>query len=222
MAIKEIAKFKLSAEERTVIQHECGVLERCHHPNIVHFLEKSETKTHIYIVTELLLEGDLYEYARNKGFLEEYEASIIIKQIIQAIMYLNAMGLIHRDLKPENIMVPDWLMQILKRKEKDLVERVKLIDFGFSIYATMLSEIPKEEKFLGSLNYVAPEIIQQRDYDQTVDNFSIGVIMYFVLSGTLPFEAIVPEETKRLTIECKPPMDNIHWSNISDQVQLLH
>lgn len=60
VAIKEIAKFKLSKESKDIIQHECSILERCHHPNIIHFVEMSETKNHIYIVTELMTEGDLY------------------------------------------------------------------------------------------------------------------------------------------------------------------
>lgn len=64
------------------------------------FLEKSETKTHIYIITELMDEGDLDEYVKEKTFLEEYEASIIMKQIIEAVVYLNSLGLIHRDMKP--------------------------------------------------------------------------------------------------------------------------
>ena len=100
VAIKEIAKFKLSKESRDIIQHECAILERCHHPNIIRFVEMSETKTHIYIVTELMAEGDLYEYVRRQCFLDEYEASIVMKQIIQAVLYLDALGLIHRDLKP--------------------------------------------------------------------------------------------------------------------------
>jgi len=83
-----------------VIQHECGILERCHHPTIVRFVEKSETKTHIYIITELMDEGDLGEYVKQKIFLDEYEASIIMKQLIEATVYLNSLGLIHRDLKP--------------------------------------------------------------------------------------------------------------------------
>ena len=99
-------------------------------------------------------------------------------------MYLNALGLIHRDLKPENILVH-------KRAEKDLIERVKIIDFGFAIYNSVLEDVPNSEKFIGSLNYVAPEVIQQKVYDQTIDNFSLGAIMYFMLSGNLPFEAVV-------------------------------
>lgn len=151
--------------------------------------------------------------------MEEFEASIIVKQIIQAIMYINAMGLIHRDLKAENILVQMGLIQVHKREDKTLIERVKLIDFGFAVYASMLSDVPLSERFLGSLNYVAPEVIQQQDFDQSIDNFSLGVIMYFMLCGSLPFEAVMPEETKRLTIECKPPMEGQHWANISDKVR---
>jgi calcium/calmodulin-dependent protein kinase I len=59
----------------------------------------------MYIITELMNEGDLDEYVKTKTFLEEYEASIIMKQLIESLLFLNSLGLIHRDLKPENIMV---------------------------------------------------------------------------------------------------------------------
>jgi serine/threonine protein kinase len=81
-------------------------LKQCHHPNIVKFLGEFKTKTHIYIVTEILTEGDLYEYTKRHGFLEEYEAAIVLKQLIDSILYLNEeLGIIHRDLKPENVLV---------------------------------------------------------------------------------------------------------------------
>jgi len=81
-------------------------LKQCHHPNIIKFLGEFKTKTHIYIVTEILTEGDLYEYTKRNGFLEEYEAGIVLKQLIDSILYLNEeLGIIHRDLKPENVLV---------------------------------------------------------------------------------------------------------------------
>lgn len=80
-------------------------MKLCHHPNIIKFLQEYKTKTHLYIVMELLEEGDLFEYVKKNSFLEEYEAAIIFKQIVDAINYLNELGIIHRDLKPENVMV---------------------------------------------------------------------------------------------------------------------
>lgn len=96
------------------------MLKQCHHPNIVKFIEEYKTNTHIYIVTELLSEGDLFEYTRKKSFLEEYEAAIIFKQLTEAILYLNEMGIIHRDLKPENIMVT----LVLNRSLWDRIKRL--------------------------------------------------------------------------------------------------
>jgi serine/threonine protein kinase len=104
-ALKIIEPKKLTPGERDVLKREIGILKQCHHPNIVRFIEEYKTNTHIYIVTELLSEGDLFDYTRKKSFLEEYEASVIFKQLTEAILYLNEMGIIHRDLKPENIMV---------------------------------------------------------------------------------------------------------------------
>jgi serine/threonine protein kinase len=118
----------LSLAEKEVLKRETGILKQCHHPNIVKFLGEFKTKTHIYIVTELLSEGDLFEYTKKNGFLEEYEAAIILKHLIDAILYLNEeLGIIHRDLKPENVLVK-------MNDEKKMVLRVKLIDFGFGVF----------------------------------------------------------------------------------------
>jgi serine/threonine protein kinase len=58
-----------------------------------------------------------------------------------------------------------------------------------------------------------------KEFDHTVDNFSIGVIMYYMLSGSLPFDAVLQEETNRLTVECKVSIENAHWSNVSENVK---
>jgi len=88
------------------LKRECGILKQCHNPNIIKFIADYKTKTHLYIVTELLTEGDLFEYTRKNKFLDEYEAAIIFRQLADTILYLNESGIIHRDLKPENVMVP--------------------------------------------------------------------------------------------------------------------
>jgi len=86
-------------------------------------------------VTELLTEGDLFEYTKKFTFLEEYESAIIFKQLVEAIKYLNHdLGLIHRDLKPENVLV-------MLNKEKSLVQRPIIIDFGFAVYKDNLKNL---------------------------------------------------------------------------------
>lgn len=79
-------------------------------------------------------EGDLFEYTKKNTFLQEYEAAIILKQLIEAVKYLNELGLIHRDLKPENVMV-------ITNKDKSIISRVKLIDFGFAVYKNNIKNL---------------------------------------------------------------------------------
>jgi serine/threonine protein kinase len=101
VAVKVIEKQKLTESEKEVIKFEKSILELCHHPNIVRFNCDYSTKTRMYIVTELVRGGDLFELTKKYTFLEEYEAAIIFKQLVEAIKYLNVeLGLIHRDLKP--------------------------------------------------------------------------------------------------------------------------
>jgi serine/threonine protein kinase len=159
VAVKVIEKFRLSENEKEVIKFEKGILELCHHPNIIRFFGDYNTKTRIYIVTELLTDGDLFEYTKKSTFLEEHEAAIIFKQLVEAIKYLNIeLGLIHRDLKPENVLV-------LLNKEKTLIQRVKLIDFGFAVYKSNLKNLSDQEKFAGTPGFVAPEIFMGEEYD---------------------------------------------------------
>ena len=106
----------------------------------------------MFIVTELCTEGDLFDYVKRKGFLEETEAASILRQLTEAILYLNnEMGIIHRDLKPENIMVKLC-------EDKSRVHKVKIIDFGFGVYKDQLTDLPLDEKFAGTPGFIAPEV----------------------------------------------------------------
>lgn len=154
VAVKVIEKFKLSAAEREVVKNECSILELCHHPRIAVFMKKIESKTSLYLITELMKEGDLADHIRKKDFLEEFEASLVIRQLLEAVVYLGSVGIIHRDLKAENIM-------IRLHKDKTEIEAIKLIDFGFAIFKDSLSGVRTKEKYVGTPNYAAPEIMQQ-------------------------------------------------------------
>jgi serine/threonine protein kinase len=74
-------------------------------------------------------------------------------------------------------------------KEKNTVQRVKIIDFGFAIYKNNLNNLDKRSKFAGTPGFVAPEIFLGEEYDESVDMFSLGIIMYFMLCGNLPFNS---------------------------------
>lgn len=74
-----------------------------------------------------------------------------------------------------------------------MVEKVKIIDFGFAVFQESLKNMKAAEKFAGTPGYLAPEILRFEEYDETVDNFSLGVILYFMLSGILPFHNVIHE-----------------------------
>ena len=159
VAIKIVENFKFSNAEKEVIKRECSILGQCRHPNIIKFLGEFKTKSHWYIVTELMEEGDLFGYTRKKEFLEEYEAAIVFRQLVDTIIYVNReLGVIHRDFKPENVMV-------VRNKEKDIITKVKLIDFGFGIFKDKLGELPPREKYAGTPGFIPPEIYKMEEFD---------------------------------------------------------
>lgn len=149
------------------------------HPNIVKFKEEFVTIEYLYYVIELVDGMDLFKYVSDKEYLNEHEAGIIMGEILLAVKYLTNVGIVHRDLKPENIMLK------IDRKgvQKEPLE-VKIIDFGFAMY---IKELNATGQCCGTINYVAPEIFQGRPYNFKTDIFSLGVILYFMIRGELPF-----------------------------------
>ena len=79
-------------------------------------------------------------------------------------------------------------------KDKNIAFRVKIIDFGFAVYKSNLKNLSNKEKYAGTPGYVAPEIFNLEEYDQGIDMFSLGIIMYFMLCGHLPFYSPIYED----------------------------
>lgn len=103
------------------------------HPLLVQYKHSIQTKTHLYIIIELCDGKDLFEYVKDYSCLPEYEASIILQQVILGVMYMHNLGIVHRDLKPENIMVSS---------DNGHVNKIKIIDFGFANYLETLQQLP--------------------------------------------------------------------------------
>ena len=159
------------------IKNEVRILKFCTHPNIVCMIDSFESFDSIFIIMEYMKGGDLFTYLRNcKHGIPESLSTSIIFQITTAIDYMHQCGVIHRDLKLENILIKSL-------SEKSIV--VKVSDFGLSAL-TSPSQDSKEK--LGTLHYVAPEILESKVYDNSVDVWSLGVIMYALLSGSFPFD----------------------------------
>lgn len=167
------------------VDRELSILERLNHPNIVALKAFYEDMDNYYIVMELVPGGDLMDFVAANGAIGEDATQVITKQILEGIAYVHNLGISHRDLKPDNILI----MQ-------DDPILVKITDFGLAKFSDNLTFM---KTFCGTLAYVAPEVItgkygssqmelQQKDnYSSLVDIWSLGCLVYVLLTSHLPF-----------------------------------
>ncbi|XP_021369212.1 hormonally up-regulated neu tumor-associated kinase homolog [Mizuhopecten yessoensis] len=182
VAIKVIDKKRAKQDSyvRKNLRREGKILQLARHPNIVQLFEIMETENSYYLVTELCKGGDLMDYICQRKKLEEREAKKFIRQIVSAIEYLHRLGILHRDLKVENLLLDE---------NRD----IKIIDFGLSntIKVSSSKDSVRAQEYLntqcGSPAYAVPELLGRKKYGPQVDVWSIGVNMYAMLTGNLPF-----------------------------------
>jgi len=167
-------------------QAEIEALRSLNHPNIISLYDVYTTEDKIYIVMELMAGGELFDYVVQKGTLTEAEASTIVRMLTNALAYMHSENIIHRDLKPENLM--------LTHKPRSAFDiNIKIIDFG--LCKTMHE--PNASSFLGTRGYLAPEMLQRRLYSKAVDTWALGVIVFVLVCGCLPFD----DDTSQLASE---------------------
>ena len=208
-AVKYIEKDSLNSNPMLpkLMLNELTVLQKSSHPGIMNVVELLEDNDYFYIVTELLSGGELFDRIIEVGSFSEVKAAKIIKQVLLALNYMHSQKMTHRDLKPENI-----LLESSNIKNLD----VKIADFGFSCFFD-----PKEglDLVLGSPLYMAPEIIQGRNYNEKVDIWSMGVISYMLLSGRNPFPGKTKDEVKRLICKGFIDMNKPAFQKVSDDAK---
>ncbi|KAL7408981.1 kinase-like domain-containing protein, partial [Mrakia frigida] len=180
-AIKKIPKALTSSLTREIHHH-----RRLHHPNICQLLEVLATESHIYLVTELCAGGELFDYLVERGRLPEHEARRIFGELGLAVGYMHSMGVVHRDLKLENVLLDGEL-------------KVKLGDLGF---VREWESGRLLETFCGTTGYASPEMLTGKKYvGEEVDVWSMGIILYCLLCGGLPFDDDDEEVMKRMIIQ---------------------
>ena len=176
VAIKIIKKEKTKESDIELVRNEIDIMKLCYHPYVVHLLDHFENGEYIFIVMEYIKGGSLTDYMKNKKFnFTERRAAELIYQIAKGIKYLHKYGIIHRDLKPDNIMLTE-------ASDKG---NIKIMDFGLS---KILGKKEKTTDGFGTLTFVSPEVLIRKPYNKEVDIWSLGVILYLMLSGDLPFD----------------------------------
>ena len=184
VAIKIIKKKKAKPSDIELVRTEIDVMKLCHHPNVVHLLDHFENAEYIFIVMEYIRGGRLTDYMKEKKFnFTEKRAAELIYEISIGVKYLHKYGIIHRDLKPDNIMLT----------EANDKGHIKIMDFGLS---KILGKKEKTSDGFGTLTFVSPEVLIRKPYNKEIDIWSIGVILYLMLSGDLPFDDEEDDEQK--------------------------
>ncbi|XP_049918699.1 MAP/microtubule affinity-regulating kinase 3a isoform X8 [Epinephelus moara] len=173
VAIKIIDKTQLNPNSLQKLFREVRIMKILNHPNIVKLFEVIETERTLYLVMEYASGGEVFDYLVAHGRMKEKEARAKFRQIVSAVQYCHQKHIVHRDLKAENLLL-------------DADMNIKIADFGFSNEFTMGNKL---DTFCGSPPYAAPELFQGKKYDgPEVDVWSLGVILYTLVSGSLPFD----------------------------------
>ncbi|CAL8277469.1 unnamed protein product [Arctogadus glacialis] len=176
VAVKVIDKRKAKKDSYVTknLRREGHIQQMIRHPNITQLLDILETENSYYLVMELCPGGNLMNRIYDKNKLDERETQKYVRQLVMAVEHLHRAGVVHRDLKIENLLL-------------DQQDNIKLIDFGLSNCAGILGYSDPFSTQCGSPAYAAPELLSRKKYGPKVDVWSIGVNMYAMLTGNLPF-----------------------------------
>ena len=192
VAIKVIPKSVLQdPDARVHFDNEISITSTIDHPLIAKLYEVIDGSDGICIVSEYVGGRDLLHFINTHHSITEAQACKIFRQTLAAVKFLHKSHIAHRDLKPENILL-------------DMNGNIRLIDFGFAKRWTDHSVFTSR---CGSLAYVAPEIITGKPYGPAVDIWSLGVILYAMVSGELPFVGETTEEQLKRIAYCEPKIN---------------
>lgn len=199
-AIKSISKNKMNV---IMMRRELEIMSLLDHPNIIRLYETYEDEQYVHIVMEYCEGGDVAERIINDGKFSEGEAAKIMEKLLGAVNYLHMHQVSHRDLKAENFLY----------EKIEQGSEIKIADFGMS---AKFGNNQRMQSLAGTPYYLAPEVLQG-SYTKSCDIWSLGVFLYFILSGSHPFRGICIDEVfEKVTIGAVK-FEGGEWGKISSQ-----
>ncbi|XP_063167321.1 serine/threonine-protein kinase SIK2 [Candoia aspera] len=173
VAIKIIDKSQLDSVNLEKIYREVQIMKMLDHPHIIKLYQVMETKSMLYLVTEYAKNGEIFDYLANRGRLSEPDARRKFWQILSAVEYCHGRKIVHRDLKAENLLLDNNM-------------NIKIADFGFGNFYKSGEPLTT---WCGSPPYAAPEVFEGQQYEgPQLDIWSMGVVLYVLVCGALPFD----------------------------------
>ncbi|XP_027629161.1 ribosomal protein S6 kinase alpha-2 isoform X3 [Tupaia chinensis] len=186
--MKVLKKATLKVRDRVRSKMERDILAEVSHPFIVKLHYAFQTEGKLYLILDFLRGGDLFTRLSKEVMFTEEDVKFYLAELALALDHLHGLGVIYRDLKPENILL-------------DEEGHIKITDFGLSKEA--IDHDKRAYSFCGTIEYMAPEVVNRRGHTQSADWWSFGVLMFEMLTGSLPFQGKDRKETMALILKAK-------------------
>ncbi|KAK6473639.1 ribosomal protein S6 kinase alpha-6 isoform X1 [Huso huso] len=205
-AMKVLKKASLKVRDRVRTKMERDILVEVNHPFIVKLHYAFQTEGKLYLILDFLRGGDVFTRLSKEVMFTEEDVKFYLAELALALDHLHNLGIVYRDLKPENILL-------------DEAGHIKLTDFGLS--KESVDQDKKAYSFCGTVEYMAPEVVNRRGHTQSADWWSLGVLMFEMLTGTLPFQGKDRNETMSMILKAKLGMPQFLSSEAQSLLRML-
>ncbi|KAM3595495.1 uncharacterized protein V6R79_024300 [Siganus canaliculatus] len=187
-AMKVLKKATLKVRDRVRTKMERDILADVNHPFVVKLHYAFQTEGKLYLILDFLRGGDLFTRLSKEVMFTEEDVKFYLAELALGLDHLHSLGIIYRDLKPENILL-------------DEEGHIKLTDFGLCKEA--IDHEKKAYSFCGTVEYMAPEVVNRQGHTHSADWWSFGVLMFEMLTGALPFQGKDRKETMNLILKAR-------------------
>ncbi|CAH1794822.1 unnamed protein product, partial [Owenia fusiformis] len=185
-ALKQLKKHHIvETRQQEHIMNEKRIMQESRCEFITRLYKTFKDRKYLYMLLEVCLGGEVWTVLRDKGCFDDATTRFYTGCVVEAFAYLHAKGIVYRDLKPENLLL-------------DTRGYIKLVDFGF---AKKIGHGRKTWTFCGTPEYVAPEIILNKGHDISSDYWSLGILMFELLTGSPPFTGSDPMKTYNIILK---------------------